>query len=190
MTVSRETSYASYADVLHRWNAAIQLVGPNLSQGDLRSEITECLALVPHIPPTGAIDLGSGNGLPVIPLSIELPCRPFTAIESDQRKAAFLNAARRSLGLANLTVISDRVEAVAALNAETITARAFAPLERLIGLARRHLRDGGRLVLLKGGSVQDEIVAAQVRYTFDYDVIPLRHARGVVLVLEKIELRT
>lgn len=101
-----------------------------------------------------AYDLGSGAGLPGIPLAIALPRCRFTLAEARTKRSAFLELAVERLGQANVDVHAGSAESLPT-GADVITARAFAPLERAWLLAARLLRVGGRLIYFAGGSLRD-----------------------------------
>ena len=107
------------------------------------------------------LDAGTGAGFPGIPLSIVLPEVRFTLSESIQKKARFVDSVIESLELPNVRVTSDRAEEVAANgDIDVITARAVAPMARMLDLFRKALKNGARLILYKGPDVQAEIVEA------------------------------
>jgi 16S rRNA (guanine527-N7)-methyltransferase len=122
------------------------------------------------------LDAGTGAGFPGIPLSIVLPHVRFTLSESIQKKARFVDAAVESLELPNVHVTSDRAEEVAVKHHfEAITARAVAPVARIVELFQKQLRGGVRLLLYKGPDVDAELAEA--------------HAfRTVASVLDRYEL--
>jgi 16S rRNA (guanine527-N7)-methyltransferase len=105
------------------------------------------------------LDAGSGAGFPGIPLSLVLPQTRFMLAESTQKKARFVDAAVEVLELANVHVTTQRAEDRAlAGNPEIITARALAPLVRILELFREPLRRGAKLLLYKGPDVEDELL--------------------------------
>ena len=119
--------------------------------------------------PSGArlIDVGSGGGLPGIPLAIARPDLSVTLLEATGKKAAFLNQAARDLNLHNTRVLTARAEEAAHLPAEreaydVATARAVAPLATLVELALPFVRVGGALAAVKGSHADEEIAAAGV----------------------------
>jgi len=104
------------------------------------------------------IDAGTGAGFPGIPLSLVLPHTRFSLIESIQKKARFVDSAVDSLELANVHVVAQRAEERAlACRPEVITARALAPLSRILDLFREPLKRGARLLLYKGPNVESEL---------------------------------
>jgi 16S rRNA (guanine527-N7)-methyltransferase len=164
-----ETKLRAYEALLRRWSAKINLV----SKADLANlwarHIEDSLALIPHIPPdtTRAIDLGSGAGFPGLVLAIATNI-PFTLIESDKRKAAFLTDAAREFA-APATILSQRIEDAKPAPAPLITARALAPLDKLLALAVPHLAPGGVCLFPKGETVEAEIIAAQPHWHMDME---------------------
>jgi 16S rRNA (guanine527-N7)-methyltransferase len=99
-------------------------------------------------------DLGSGAGLPGIPLGIALPRCRFTLAEARSKRSAFLELAVERLGLSNMSVHAAGAESMPG-GADVITARAFAPLDRTWPLAARLLRVGGRLIYFAGKTLGD-----------------------------------
>jgi 16S rRNA (guanine527-N7)-methyltransferase len=117
---------------------AVELIGEALRLYDL-AEIAAGVR---------AVDLGSGNGSPVVVLAVLCPEARFTAVEARKRRAVFLRTVQVKLGLANLAVAEQRVELLAAeqpADFDLVTSRAFAPLNRLLPLARLLLAHGGEL---------------------------------------------
>lgn len=161
MTPDLDAKLRAYEQLVRRWSAKINLV----SRSDLDHlrprHIEDSLALIPHIPAntTHAIDLGSGAGFPGLVLAIATGI-PFTLIESDKRKAAFLTDAARALS-APAKIIAARIEDAKPARAPVITARALAPLDKLLGLALPHLAPGGVCLFPKGETADAEIAAAE-----------------------------
>lgn len=130
--------------------------------------ILDALSLVPELGDlaSGArvADLGSGGGVPGLPLAILRPDLKLTLIESTQKKCAFLQDATSFLGLVNVRVLAERVETVGkgplARSFDAVTARGLAPLERLVPLAAPLLMDTGRMLFIKGQRADEELTAA------------------------------
>jgi 16S rRNA (guanine527-N7)-methyltransferase len=122
------------------------------------------------------LDAGTGAGFPGIPLAIALPDVHFTLSESIQKKARFVASAVEALGLRNVEVAAERAEAVALLEKpEVITARAVAPLDRLVDTFRKALDRGMPLLLYKGPDAEAEFSAvagdrAEVRVVERYEL--------------------
>lgn len=143
---------AAYLDLIVEYSAVLNLTGFRLEPEHLVDELVgEAIRLhdlAPIAAGTRAVDLGSGNGSPVVPLAIVNPAVEFTAVESRARRAAFLRTVQARLDLGNLAVAEQRVEHLAARQPGAfglVTSRAFAPLEQLVPLAYRLLAAGGEL---------------------------------------------
>ncbi len=178
----------TYVDLLLRWNARINLIGRATEDEVWTRHIDDSLQLAPLLP-AGAIalaDLGSGAGFPGLVLSIAGGL-PVTLIESDRRKASFLAEAAR-LTAAPATIAAHRVEDVPPLSTRLITARAFAPLPKLLPLAARHLAPGGVLLLPKGARSEDELTAAAAGWHMRVERFPSRTAPDAT-ILRISELR-
>lgn len=108
------------------------------------------------------LDAGTGAGFPGVPLALILPDVQFTLSESTQKKARFVESVIESLELTNVQVTHERAEDVAASRRiDTITARAVAPMSRIVDLFRKPLKRGVRLILYKGPDVDTEIAEAE-----------------------------
>jgi 16S rRNA (guanine527-N7)-methyltransferase len=114
-------------------------------------------------PATRVLDVGTGAGFPGIPLAIILPHVRFTLAESIGKKARFVESVVDALELPNTSVSAERAETTAATQkADIITARAVAPIDRLISLFGKPLKAGVPLLLFKGPDVQAEIAEAKM----------------------------
>ncbi len=169
--VSRETleRLQAYAALLEKWTAAINLVGA-ADRGQIWSRhILDSLRLLPLIPAGTArgIDLGSGAGLPGLVLAIATGI-PFDLIESDRRKAAFLQEAAR-IAAAPVKVHCTRIEAVPLPPAPLVTARALARLDALLALAAPLLAPDGTALFPKGARAGEEL--EQARRTWRMEVM-------------------
>jgi 16S rRNA (guanine527-N7)-methyltransferase len=108
------------------------------------------------------LDAGTGAGFPGVPLSLVLPDVRFTLAESTQKKARFVDSAVEHLELHNVEVSSDRAEQIAlAQRPDIITARAVAPLDRLLEIFAKPMKQGAKLLLYKGPEVENELAAVK-----------------------------
>ena len=179
-----------FAELLARWNARLNLVAPRDVAVLWERHIADSLQLAPLIPAgvERAIDLGSGGGFPGLVLAVATGIR-FDLIESDQRKASFLRSAILEVG-APAEVHACRIEAATVPPAPLVTARALAPLPRLLPLAAPLLAPGGVCLLLKGGQVEDELAAAGADWTMAVARTASRTgADGVVLRISLLARR-
>jgi 16S rRNA (guanine527-N7)-methyltransferase len=109
------------------------------------------------------LDAGTGAGFPGVPLAVVLPAVRFTLAESTQKKARLVDSAVESLHLPNVEVLAERAEQIAlAQRPDIITARAVAPLHRLLDLFAKPLKQGATLILYKGPEVEAELAEARL----------------------------
>ena len=144
-----------YLDLLQKWNKAYNLTAVRERPAMLTQHLLDSLSIVPHLPPGDLLDVGSGGGLPGIPLAILQPERSITLIDTVGKKVAFLKQATMTLGLKNLTAVSDRIESWVppekqAAGFALITARAYATLSTLVGQTQRLLAENGGWYAMKG----------------------------------------
>ena len=159
----------AYAALLGQWTKTINLVAPG---EDIWSRhVLDSLRLLPLIPAgTGrAIDLGSGAGLPGLVLALASGI-PFDLVESDRRKAAFLAEAQRVTG-APVQVHCARIEAAPVPPAQLVTARALAPLDRLLGLAAPLLAPGGTGLFPKGARAAADLAEARRNWRMQAELV-------------------
>ncbi len=187
--VSRETlsRLEAYADLLIRWSARINLVGRDTLADLWRRHILDSAQLRPLVPNTARnlADLGSGAGFPGLVLAI-LGVLGVELVEADTRRCAFLREAAR-ITEAAVTIRPCRIEAVPPHPVDVVTARACAPLERLLGLAEQFLADKTECLFLKGERVEDELTLARKRWTMTATLCQsVSDPRGVVLRLQQV----
>jgi 16S rRNA (guanine527-N7)-methyltransferase len=186
--VSRETleRLSRYLELLQRWQRAVNLVGASTLADPWRRHILESAQIAPHVPRSAAtvLDLGSGAGLPGLVLAL-LGVPGVQLVESDRRKAQFLREAARATE-APVVVHAMRIEQLK-LRADVVTARALAPLPRLLELAAPVLAPHGLCLFLKGQSALDELTAARQSWHMHSEIVPSRSgSRGVLLKLEGV----
>ncbi|PHK94809.1 16S rRNA (guanine(527)-N(7))-methyltransferase RsmG [Pseudoroseomonas rhizosphaerae] len=161
--VSRETEarLEAFLPLLLRWNARINLVASQDPAVLRQRHIADSLQLLPLLPAgEGAMaDLGSGGGFPGLVLAMAVS-RPVHLVESDRRKAAFLQAAAAELGLSHVVVHPVRIEAVRLPPLAALTARALAPLEKMLPWASALLAPDGVAIFPKGQGAEAEIAGA------------------------------
>lgn len=176
LDVSRETieRLEQFADLVVQWTARINLISASTIPRIWNRHILDSAQLY-RFGAQGSswVDLGTGGGFPGIVLAIlardQHPDTRFHLVESDQRKVAFLRKAAQQFDL-SVDCHAARAEVVAPLGAQTITARALAPLGDLLSMVSRHLAPGGRAILPKGARAGDEIDLARRRWSFDLSV--------------------
>jgi 16S rRNA (guanine527-N7)-methyltransferase len=177
--VSRETAerLAIYAEELARWQRALNLVSAG-SLGEIWTRhIDDCLQIA-ELEPSAPVwlDLGSGAGLPGLIAAAAQPGRQVTLVESDLKKCAFLRTTARRMGL-DVDVQPTRIErfvAPADFRPDVVSARALAPLVKLLAYAQPFLHKGAHGLFPKGRSAGRELTEAQESWIFEVDIVPSR----------------
>ncbi|MEO0019103.1 MAG: 16S rRNA (guanine(527)-N(7))-methyltransferase RsmG [candidate division WOR-3 bacterium] len=154
-------SLQQYACLIEEWNKKINLVSRKDIDRILTYHIIDSLAACRFIP-HGArcADIGSGAGLPGIPLAIVRPDINMTLIESIKKKCRFLEAAVSELGLKNTELIAGRAEALSPLGCDILLSRLTSALDRTLRYCRFHLKPGGLLILYKSLNWEAELKSA------------------------------
>ena len=148
----------AYLDLLQKWNRVHNLTAVRQAPRMVSLHLLDCLAAAPHVAAATMLDVGSGAGLPGIPLALALPDSRVTLLDSNHKKAAFLRQAVTQLQLTNAEVVCERVESWAPpAPFDVVISRALSDLAELVALAGRHLAERGRLVAMKGVHPHEEI---------------------------------
>ena len=187
LNVSRETidKFQAYLTLLEKWQRRINLVSSSTLSEAWQRHILDSGQLAAFYPPQTQkiLDVGSGAGFPGLVLAI-IGGVTVDLVESDQRKAVFLSTVIRELGLP-AKVHSERIETIPNLRPDVITARALAPVPKLLKLIESHINPGCCCLFLKGASVEDELTNLQSYYTMVATTYPsISGATGVVLELK------
>lgn len=177
--VSRETCdrLEAYVALLTKWTRKINLISQNTVEEVWSRHILDSAQLWSRAPESARkwLDMGTGAGLPGAVIAIlakELrPDLQVTLLESDQRKGAFLLTAVRELGL-NATVLTERIEAAPPQNADVISARALAPLVKLLDFAQRHAAQGAVCLFSKGRTYGEELTEAKRFWHVSAEAVP------------------
>lgn len=153
-----QSKLLTHLALLAKWNHAYNLTAVRDPVEMVSRHLLDSLAALPFLHGTTLADLGSGAGLPGIPLAIARPGLAVTLIESNGKKARFLREAARSLPLPNVTVAQSRVQDATG-QFDTVTARAFASLADMLAWGGHLLAADGRWLALKGHADPAEITA-------------------------------
>ena len=155
-----------YLALLDRWNRTYNLTAIRYPREMVTRHLLDSLAMHPFVERGTLADLGTGPGLPGIPLAIAKPDLQVTLVESNGKKARFLREAVRTLGLGNARVAESRAEALAEPGAYTqITARALDTLDGIVAVGGHLLAPHGRLLAMKGTHPAAEIAALPPGWT-------------------------
>jgi 16S rRNA (guanine527-N7)-methyltransferase len=145
-----------YRDLLERWNSAYNLTAIRDDREMVSRHLLDSLAILPYVHGRSLADLGTGPGLPGIPLAIAEPAREVLMVDSNGKKVRFLREAIRSLKLGNAKALQSRVEDVEG-TFECITARAFASLADMLGWGGHLLAPNGIWLAMKGKHPAEEL---------------------------------
>lgn len=147
-----------YVQLLEKWNTAFNLTAIKNIDDMVSHHLLDSLAIAPYVTKDSLLDVGSGAGLPGIPLAILFPEKHITMIDTNIKKTRFIQQAIIQLKLDNALVIHDRVEKLDPdIQYHMITSRAFTELSNFIKLTQHLLAPGGEWLAMKGLIVKDEL---------------------------------
>ncbi len=145
-------------DELERWNRKFNLTAVRDRSEMLTLHILDSLAVRPWLRGDSILDIGTGAGFPGLPLAIAEPARHFVLLDGNNKKIQFVRHAAMALGLDNVAAVKARAEDYApGERFDTVTARAVAELEALVGVAGHLVREDGVFVALKGRYPAEEL---------------------------------
>lgn len=157
-----QAALLDYVELLARWNQRYNLTAVREPGAMVSRHILDSLALLPHLGDGSLLDVGSGAGLPGIPLAIADPHRPVTVLDSNGKKTRFLEHVRATLTLENVEVVKSRVEDYRSPTGfDRIVSRAFASLDDMIRSCRHLLAPRGEFLAMKAQVPDRELAAAQ-----------------------------
>ena len=188
LSVAQRDRLRKYGELLIKWNRRINLVSRStISELETR-HILDSLQLAQLAPSASTwMDVGSGGGLPVVPSAIVRPDCPVTAVESDQRKAAFLRTVSRETST-DLRVISDRWEDIDPQSSDVISARALAPLTHLLEIVSFHGHDESVGLFPKGTTWNQEVSEAKKDWRFSMETRDsIVASEGKILIVGNVE---
>lgn len=169
LTEDQQQKLLQYAALLTEWNSKVNLISRKDEENVLSRHILHSLALAmpevtdSELPENGnVLDIGTGGGLPGIPLAIVRPDVQFKLVDSIQKKITALSDIIQKLGLTNAQALTGRAEEMRKRkllkpNFETVVSRAVAPLDELVGWVKNLVLPGAFLYSLKGGDLTDEM---------------------------------
>lgn len=161
----------AFRDLLLKWNKTYNLTALRDPAQAISHHLLDSLAILPYVNDGALLDVGSGGGLPGIPLAIARPQLSVRMVDTVQKKATFLQQAAIQLGLKNVAVDHARVEELGGQYAQ-ISSRAFAELKLFVELTRHLLAPGGRWLAMKGVRPDEEIAALPADIVVDR-IVPL-----------------
>lgn len=174
LTDHQKSQLVAYVEMLHKWNKAYNLTSVRNPDEMLVRHILDSIVAAPHLQGERFIDVGTGPGLPGIPLAIVLPDAHFTLLDSLGKRVRFLRQVQHELKLTNITPVQSRVEDFSAVPPfDGVISRAFASLTDMVSWCH-HLPAGeGRFYALKGQLPDDEIAQLPSEFSVE-SVVKLR----------------
>ena len=182
------TRLLDYLALLERWNAAYNLTAIRDPGEMVTRHLLDALAILPYVQGETLADLGTGPGLPGIPLAIAAPGRHVLLVDSNGKKVRFLREAIRALKLEGVRAVQSRVEEVEG-QFDCITARAFASLADMLGWGGHLLAPQGIWLAMKGKAPEEELpgvpAAFELRAVHTLNVPGLEAAERHLVVLSR-----
>lgn len=179
---------AAYLHLVEKWNRVHNLTAVREPEQMVTLHVLDSLSILPHVAgATTLLDVGTGAGLPGIPLAIACPGLHAALLDSSHKKCSFLQQARTELDLANVEIVCDRVESwKPAARFDVVVSRAFSDLADFVDQAKHLVAPGGRLMAMKGVYPFEEIARMpathRVARVIELRVPRLEASRHVVLV--------
>lgn len=160
LSTDQQGRLLQYLSLLHKWNRVYNLTAIRDESKSVSHHLLDSLAVLPHLKGPRLLDVGTGAGLPGIPIAIARPDLAVVMLDSNHKKLAFVTQAIGELGLENASVERTRVEQwQPAEGFNTVISRAFAELADFLRLAGHLLAPGGRVLAMKGLHPHEEIAA-------------------------------
>jgi 16S rRNA (guanine527-N7)-methyltransferase len=187
----------TYLDLLEKWNRVYNLTAVRARAEMETLHVQDALAVLPWLPADAGLrvlDVGSGAGIPGIPLALARPDAHFVLLDANSKKTAFLAQAIIELGLRNVRVATARVEAFRPAEPfDVVVSRAFSDLATFVRVAAPQIAPGGLIVAMKGVLPHDEIAALPAQFhvvgTPSLAIPGLAAARHLV-IMQKQEMRS
>ena len=175
--LSQAQALVTFCETLLKWNATYNLTTITDASSVLTLHVADSLTLVPKVKEFApaakrVLDVGSGGGLPVVPLAVMRPDLSVSAVDTVKKKAVFLRQAGVMCRLRNFTVYNDRVEKLSLSPFDVITSRAFASLKDMTFWTEHLLAENGVWLAMKGKLTEDEMAGLD-RQKYDVTTVPL-----------------
>lgn len=154
-----------YLELLIKWNKAYNLTAIRDPQEMFVKHLVDSLSIAPFITGDSILDVGTGPGLPGIPMAIMFPSKQFSLLDSNGKKTRFLIQAKMTLELSNIEVFNVRVESLVSDKLfDQIMSRAFTALDNMVDLCKHLLSPNGEFLAMKGLIPKDEIAMVDEDY--------------------------
>lgn len=187
ITIPDSKPLMDYLQLLQKWNKAYNLTAIRDPQEMLKKHILDSLAILTWVKGPRVIDVGSGAGLPGIPIAIARPEFHCVLLDSNGKKTRFLNEVKRQLRLTNLEVVQFRVENYRPEQGfDTVVSRAFSSIEQMLNWTQHLNADEGISLAMKGRHPEEELIAIKTAYHVkNYNVPGIEGERCCVIINNK-----
>ncbi len=190
LAAKQTAALAAFVELLLKWNKVYNLTGVRGADEVVDRHFVESFALRPLLEGTHVADVGSGGGLPGVPLAIVEPERRFTLIESRAKRVRFLRHVVAELGLANTEVAHGRAEDLPVTRPfDTVLARAVAPPAELLSICRHLTAPGSILLLLTAAHLQDAFRGLAADFLVRPVTADVPKLRSSIVLLERVNAR-
>ena len=189
LNVSRETLdiFSVYGETLAKWQSKINLISGKTLDNVWRRHFLDC-AQLHNLLPSGTksiLDIGSGAGFPGLVLAV-MGVKNVTLVEADSKKCLFLSEVVRRTGR-HVNIVNCRIEEFDGGHFDVITARALAPMDKLLPYINPHFGPKTKGIFLKGQQVDRELTKAKKQWKLKYKTIPsITSDGGSIIIVEKI----
>ena len=169
-----ERQLLQYVQLLAKWNQAYNLTAVRAPDDMVTRHLLDSLVLLPYVQGPRVLDIGTGPGLPGIPLAVARPDCSLTLLDANAKKTRFVTQAVGELGLKNVEVVQNRVENYRPVEKfDTLVARAFSSIADMLTNARHLCAPGGRFLAMKGVYPEEELAAIPADFVVR-DVVALQ----------------
>ncbi len=180
-----------FLNLMRKWNRVYNLTSRKDMDNMVARHLLDSLALVPHLKGSRLVDVGSGAGLPAIPLALACPEKQFVSLDCVTKKGRFRTQAMIELGLKNMEVVTSRVEAYQPeVGFDSVVSRAFATVSDMLAVSGHLVADDGVFLAMKGVYPEEELadIPAQFRVEVVHELqVPyLSAARHLAVVTPNI----
>ena len=158
-TSIQQQQLLDFVRLLAKWNKVYNLTAVRDPEEMVTRHLLDSLAVLPYVQGSRVLDVGTGAGLPGIPLAIACPEREFTLLDSNSKKTRFVQQAVNELGLGNVRVVHARCEDFHPEQGfDVVLSRAFASIADMLASSGRHCAPHGRILAMKGADPADELM--------------------------------
>jgi 16S rRNA (guanine527-N7)-methyltransferase len=177
----------AFVRLLEKWNRQYNLTAVRDPEQMVTRHLLDSLSVLPDLRGPRVLDIGTGAGLPGIPLALARPDLSFTLLDSNAKKLTFVRQALHELGITNVTVAQARAEKFhPEAKFDTLIARALASLHEMLAVSAHLCAPGGRLLAMKGVFPQEELAAIGANYHVEVKAltVPGLDAERHLVILE------